>query len=303
MHRGAVWIKRSADPGGRRSPLGPSSTPRYTPPMPAFLLLSAALAAPPEAPPVRTWTGDLPRTAPHGKARVWPLAEGSNAWVGRLELEAGAKVPAHRDPTEETIVVLSGGGVLTLDGVQHELGVGSAVLMPAGAEVSFDNGPERLVAIQVFAGPEPAGKYAAWASGEAAQPLRVAHEGPLSVACSGSECVLLHGGTAVGEAFWSYAPPAEVLQPLAGPIPMLGDAWLLRSEEGDGCPSRYEAVCLVDGKAVRSPTFGNCNDPEAVLRDGDGIRLRFPGSGSPGDVGHRVAGTVRVDPRTCATRP
>jgi hypothetical protein len=34
--------------------------------------------------------------------------------------------------------------------------------MPPGALVSFENGPETLVAIQVFAGPEPAAKYDAW---------------------------------------------------------------------------------------------------------------------------------------------
>jgi hypothetical protein len=35
--------------------------------------------------------------------------------------------------------------------------------MPPNAEVEFRNGDAQLVAIQVFAGPEPAAKYDAWA--------------------------------------------------------------------------------------------------------------------------------------------
>jgi hypothetical protein len=34
--------------------------------------------------------------------------------------------------------------------------------MPANAEVHYTNGPDRLEAIQVFAGPEPATKYDGW---------------------------------------------------------------------------------------------------------------------------------------------
>jgi hypothetical protein len=38
--------------------------------------------------------------------------------------------------------------------------------VPAQARVSFDNGRENLVALQVFAGPGPAAKYATWAGCE-----------------------------------------------------------------------------------------------------------------------------------------
>lgn len=102
------------------------------------------------------------RTAAHGKAWVTPWVAGKNAWLGRLDLAAGAKVPSHRDPTEEYIHVLSGHGTMTIDGETTTVGPGDTIFMPAGAEVSFQNGSEQLSAVQVFAGPEPATKYATW---------------------------------------------------------------------------------------------------------------------------------------------
>ncbi|MFT4622782.1 MAG: quercetin dioxygenase-like cupin family protein [Myxococcota bacterium] len=102
------------------------------------------------------------RVAPSGTAKVYLLARGENAFIGRLELDAGAAVPEHRDPTEEFIHVLQGTGTLTMNGVPHVLGPGATVYMPANAEVSYANGPERMIAVQVFAGPGPADKYDAW---------------------------------------------------------------------------------------------------------------------------------------------
>lgn len=74
------------------------------------------------------------------------------AFVGKPELAAGGEVPEHRDPTEEYIHILSGGGEFTIDGVVHEVGPGTTIYMPPGALVRFKNGPTPLVAIQVFAG-------------------------------------------------------------------------------------------------------------------------------------------------------
>lgn len=102
------------------------------------------------------------RTASHGKAQVTPLAEGRNAWIGRLEIAPGAKVPEHRDPTEEYIHVLSGSGTMWIDDKQHEVGPGATVFMPANAKVRFENGKASMTAVQVFAGPGPAAKYSAW---------------------------------------------------------------------------------------------------------------------------------------------
>lgn len=97
-----------------------------------------------------------------GAAQIWALARGQNAFLGKLEMAPGGKVPEHRDPTEEYIHILSGAGKFTIDGQSHEVGPGTTIYMPPGALVSFENGPEPLVAIQVFAGPEPAAKYDAW---------------------------------------------------------------------------------------------------------------------------------------------
>lgn len=106
---------------------------------------------------------EAPRaTAPHGKASIAHLARGRNAYLGMLQMDASASVPNHRDPTEEFIHVLEGGGTMIIDGRSFEITAGTTIYMPAEAEVSFQNGPAPMRAIQVFAGPEPAAKYDAW---------------------------------------------------------------------------------------------------------------------------------------------
>ncbi len=101
-------------------------------------------------------------TAPNGKGSITHLARGQNAYLGMLRMDPGGAVPSHRDPTEEFIYVLEGGGTMTIDGQTYEVSAGTTVYMPAEAEVSFQNGEQPLVALQVFAGPEPAAKYDAW---------------------------------------------------------------------------------------------------------------------------------------------
>ena len=85
---------------------------------------------------------------------------------GPAELEIATetvlRLPEHQDPTEEYIHVLRGTGTLTIDGSKHEVGPGDTVFMPANATVSYQNGNEEMVAIQVFAGPGPADKYDGW---------------------------------------------------------------------------------------------------------------------------------------------
>jgi quercetin dioxygenase-like cupin family protein len=126
-----------------------------------------------EAPPPTTsaaevrGAADAPvRVAPNGQARVTILAQGGNAFVARLEMEPEAAVPEHQDATEEYIHVLEGGGTMVIDGVEHEVVAGATVFMPANATVSFQNGPTRMVALQVFAGPAPAAKYDRWTAAE-----------------------------------------------------------------------------------------------------------------------------------------
>lgn len=96
------------------------------------------------------------------KARAALLAKGYEAYLGTLTIEAGARVPQHRDPTEEFLYVIEGGGTITIDGTSHEIGPETAVFMPADAEVAFQNGDAQTVVVQVFAGPGPASKYEAW---------------------------------------------------------------------------------------------------------------------------------------------
>ncbi len=142
----------------------------------------ATATAPAEEPPVESGASPEPEAvsaatvvtdadarvgvAPSGKAKITHLALGQNAFLGKLEMEGGGKVPVHRDATEEYIYILEGNGVMTIDGKQYEVGPNTAIYMPANAEVSFEGGGEKLVALQVFAGPQPAAKYDAWAAPE-----------------------------------------------------------------------------------------------------------------------------------------
>ncbi|MFO7563696.1 MAG: cupin domain-containing protein [Enhygromyxa sp.] len=114
-------------------------------------------------PPTVVALAEAPRAlAPNGKASIIHLARGHEAYLGMLQMDAEAAVPTHRDPTEEFIHVLEGGGTMTIDGQTYEITAGTTIYMPANAEVSFQNGAEPMRAIQVFAGPEPATKYEAW---------------------------------------------------------------------------------------------------------------------------------------------
>ena len=104
----------------------------------------------------------IPLAPAHGKAQIKKLALGANAFIGELTIQPGAKVPVHRDPTEEYLYVLTGGGNMTLNGKVYSVKKGDVVYMPAGAEVSFVNGKEITKVMQVFAGPGPASKYDGW---------------------------------------------------------------------------------------------------------------------------------------------
>ena len=117
---------------------------------------------PPTSPPVTKAEAAERRAAPNGKGAVTILARGDNAFLARLELAPGAAVPVHRDATEEYIHLLEGAGVITVDGVDASIAAGDTVYMPADAEVRYQNGDAKMTALQVFAGPSPAAKYANW---------------------------------------------------------------------------------------------------------------------------------------------
>ena len=152
----AFWIGGCGDP--------PTSPPAATP---AEDAVPTELAEPPAVATQDATVTHLEsvdrRRAPGNRGEVAPLARGENAFVARLELAPLVEIPPHRDPTEEYIYVIEGGGTILIDGKGHQLRPGSAVFMPANAEVSYANGPRPLVALQVFAGPAPSAKYDTWA--------------------------------------------------------------------------------------------------------------------------------------------
>ena len=107
------------------------------------------------------------RIAPSGKATIYRVAGqqngAKNAFFGVLEIQPGARVPVHRDATEEYLYIVQGAGKITIDGNTTEIKAGFAVFMPANAEVSFEStGTESVRAVQFFAGQGPEAKYDKW---------------------------------------------------------------------------------------------------------------------------------------------
>ena len=102
------------------------------------------------------------KVSPSGQTRMLKMAEGKNAFFALLMLEPGAAIPFHRDSTEEYLLIMEGGGTLTMDGQAYTLKEGSVVYMHPNAEVAYLNGSRETFGFQIFAGPEPASKYATW---------------------------------------------------------------------------------------------------------------------------------------------
>lgn len=87
------------------------------------------------------------------------LHKTENAFMAYMTIPAGAKVPLHRDASEEYLFIISGEGTLWIDGQPFKVRAQDTVFMPANSEVRFENSNKPLKAIQVFAGPESAKKY------------------------------------------------------------------------------------------------------------------------------------------------
>ena len=102
------------------------------------------------------------RQPPSGTAKIYLYATGTNAFLGKLEMDGGGAVPLHRDNTEEYIYILEGSGTISIDSVEYSVGPNTAIFMPAGAQVTYQNSDVPLVALQIFAGPGPASKYDKW---------------------------------------------------------------------------------------------------------------------------------------------
>ena len=67
--------------------------------------------------------------------------------VWRLLLQPGTPGVPHRVTREEIFVVLAGSATASLDGTPHTLAPGSALVLPAGVELSLTTGDEALEAI------------------------------------------------------------------------------------------------------------------------------------------------------------
>lgn len=125
-----------------------------------MLALLVACAHPP---PAVVQPGEaVVRNHPAGIGSITELLRGDNAFVARLELAPGARIPDNVDVTEEYVVVLEGHGSTTIDGVVHPLSPGTAIYIPPGVSAGAVNGDEPMVVLQVFAGPKPADKYQSW---------------------------------------------------------------------------------------------------------------------------------------------
>jgi mannose-6-phosphate isomerase-like protein (cupin superfamily) len=102
------------------------------------------------------------RVAPNQQTSVQWLASGEHAYLGRITLSPNAEVPLHQHDSEEYLYILSGGGVMTIDGQQHVLEPDMVVFVPGRTPHSFVNGPEITEAVQVFASPEGAQRFLSW---------------------------------------------------------------------------------------------------------------------------------------------
>lgn len=111
---------------------------------------------------VRSAEASPKRVSPDGKTTITLLAEGHNAFMGKLEIAPHDVVPEHQEPSEEYLHVLSGHAQVSIDGKSYSVAPGTTLYMPAYTKVSVQNGDEPLIGLQVFAGPAPARKYDHW---------------------------------------------------------------------------------------------------------------------------------------------
>ena len=94
----------------------------------ALLLACEATPAPAPRPASVTALAQAEHRRKGDAAAIHLLARGENAFLGKLEMAPGGEVPEHRDPTEEYIHILEGGGVFTIDGRTHRLALDTTAL-------------------------------------------------------------------------------------------------------------------------------------------------------------------------------
>ena len=84
-----------------------------------------------------------------GEVRVWDLLGRTSLppfeAVLACELDPGGSVGAHRQATaDEVVVIISGEGQATVDGVSQPLGPGSAVPLALGKLLTLENGSTQM---------------------------------------------------------------------------------------------------------------------------------------------------------------
>ncbi|RDV38752.1 cupin domain-containing protein [Bradymonadaceae bacterium TMQ3] len=102
------------------------------------------------------------RVGDDSQVRVANLLRGEQAYMGRWALAPNAQTSPRSAAAETYLYVLEGSGVAMIAGQSYIVGPHMAVYVPAGAELSFTNGAERLVAVQVYAPGEEAARYQEW---------------------------------------------------------------------------------------------------------------------------------------------
>ncbi|NGO76903.1 cupin domain-containing protein [Streptomyces sp. YC504] len=82
-------------------------------------------------------TFDLPNATFTGLAAPSRGAEETCVWKTRVH--PGAEPGLHSFDHEEVLVVIAGAAVAVLDGVEHPVTVGDAIIVPAGVEFGLGN--------------------------------------------------------------------------------------------------------------------------------------------------------------------
>jgi len=75
---------------------------------------------------------------------------GETAMFNLVQLDAGAIVPEHSHPEEQLGIVIQGVQVLSVDGVEHELGPLEAYALAGGVPHGGRGGPEGCLVLDVF---------------------------------------------------------------------------------------------------------------------------------------------------------
>jgi quercetin dioxygenase-like cupin family protein len=102
------------------------------------------------------------QVSPDGMVRAKTMHRDKNASMGLLRFTEGAQVPSHRHPdSTEQLTILSGTGVLTIEGKEYRVEAGSVISIPQGAEHSF-TALSPGEAVQVYAPPGPEERFGKW---------------------------------------------------------------------------------------------------------------------------------------------